>query len=154
MGINLRNNLTHKIMKTLKIMLAGIALLFASVAANATVKLHPNPITQTDVVNMYINAVTTGNTDNLDKILDNDLQFNTARGANVNTLNKDQLVDFIKANTVSGLAVTTDTTVLTSDNGTLKVKVDFKYDGYTRTDVLSLVKTNSWKVTSVDSSTK
>ncbi len=141
-------------MKTLKIMLAGIALLFASVAANATVKLHPNPITQTDVVNMYINAVTTGNTDNLDKILDNDLQFNTARGANVNTLNKDQLVDFIKANTVSGLAVTTDTTVLTSDNGTLKVKVDFKYDGYTRTDVLSLVKTNSWKVTSVDSSTK
>jgi len=154
MVINLRNNLTHKIMKTLKIMLAGIALLFASVAANATVKLHPNPITQTDVVNMYINAVTTGNTDNLDKILDNDLQFNTARGANVNTLNKDQLVDFIKANTVSGLAVTTDTTVLTSDNGTLKVKVDFKYDGYTRTDVLSLVKTNSWKVTSVDSSTK
>lgn len=154
MVINLRNNLTHKIMKTLKIMLAGIALLFASVAANATVKLHPNPITQTDVVNMYINAVTTGNTDNLDKILDNDLQFNTARGANVNTLNKDQLVDFIKANTVSGLAVTTDTTVLTSDNGTLKVKVDFKYDGYTRTDVLSLVKTNSWKVTAVDSSTK
>jgi hypothetical protein len=154
MVINLRNNLTHKIMKTLKIMLAGIALLFASVAANATVKLHPNPITQTDVVNMYINAVTTGNTDNLDKILDNDLQFNTARGANVNTLNKDQLVDFIKANTVTGLAVTTDTTVLTSDNGTLKVKVDFKYDGYTRTDVLSLVKTNGWKVTSVDSSTK
>jgi hypothetical protein len=154
MVINLRNNLTHKIMKTLKIMLAGIALLFASVAANATVKLHPNPITQTDVVNMYINAVTTGNTDNLDKILDNDLQFNTARGANVNTLNKDQLVDFIKDNTVSGLAVTTDTTVLAMDNGTAKVKVDFKYDGYTRTDVLSLVKTNGWKVTSVDSSTK
>ena len=154
MVINLRNNLTHKIMKTLKIMLAGIALLFASVAANATVKPHTNPITQTDVVNMYIDAITTGKTDNLDKILDNDLQFNTARGANVNTLNKDQLVDFIKANTVSGLAVTTDTTVLTSDNGTLKVKVDFKYDGYTRTDVLSLVKTNSWKVTSVDSSTK
>jgi len=141
-------------MKTLKIMLAGITLLFASVAANATVKPHANPVTQTDVVNMYINAITTGSTDNLDKVLDNDLQFNTTRGANVNTLNKDQLLDFIKANTVAGLAVTTDSTVLTSDNGTVKVKVDFKYDGYTRTDVLSLVKTNSWKVTSVDSSTK
>jgi len=141
-------------MKTLKLMLAGIALLFASVAANASVKPHTNQVTQTDVVNMYINAITTGNTNNLDKILDNSLQFNTARGENVNTLNKDQLVDFIKANTVAGVTVTTDTTVLSEDEGTAKIKVNFKYDGYTRTDILSLDKTNDWKITSVDSSTK
>jgi len=141
-------------MKTLKLMIAGIALLFASVAANATVKPHTNQLTETDIVNMYIDAITKGNTGNLDKILDNNMQFNTTRGENVSSLDKYQLADFIKTNTVSGLAVTTDTAVLTEDNGSAKIKVSFKYDGYTRTDILSLEKTNGWKITSVDSSTK
>ena len=139
-------------MKTLKSMVAGIALLLACITANATVKTRINQPTEKDVVNMYINAITNGKADNLDKILDNDLQFNIQRGQNVNTLNKNQVVDYIKNNTVADNTVNTTTTVLTDDDSISKVKIEFKYSGFTRTDIVTLDKTVGWKISTVNSS--
>jgi Putative lumazine-binding len=140
-------------MKTLKLMLAGIALLFTSIAANATVKPHDQP-SQNDVVNMYVNAITTGSTVDLGKILDNEMQFNIMRGENTTTLNKAQLLDYLKNNTVTTTAVTTKTTVLTDDGNAAKIKVEFKYSDYTRTDVITLTKSGNWKIANVDSTFK
>ena len=139
-------------MKTLKSMVTGIALLLACITANATVKTRINQPTEKDVVNMYINAITNGKADNLDKILDNDLQFNIQRGQNVNTLNKNQVVDYIKNNTVADNTVNTITTVLTDDDSISKVKIEFKYSGFTRTDIVTLDKTVGWKISTVNSS--
>jgi len=141
-------------MKTLKLILAGIALLFASVAANATAKSHTIQPTQDDVLNIYVNAVTKGSVNGLDGILDSELKFNTMRGDNVSTLNKDQFIEYVKASAVSGTQVNTVKTVLESDDNAAKIKIEFQYDGYTRTDVVTLAKTNEWEVTAVDSSTK
>jgi len=141
-------------MKTLKLMLAGIALLFTSVAANAAVKSAKNEPTQADVVNMYINAIKTGTTTDLTKLLSSDMQFNLKRGENVNTLNKEQLLDYLKNNTVANTDVTTTTTVLTDDGNASRVKVEFKYDGYTRIDEITLTKSSGWKIANVDSTFK
>jgi len=139
-------------MKTLKSMVAGIALLLACITANATVKSRINQPTEKDVVNMYINAITNAKADDLDKILDNDLQFNMHRGDNVNTLNKNQLVDYVKNNTIADNSVSTTTTVLADDDAISKVKIEFKYNGFTRTDIVTLNKALGWKIAVVNSS--
>jgi len=143
------NNLKHNVMKTLKSTLAVIALLFACVAANATAKTKPS---QTDVLNTYIADVSTHQTTDLNKVLDDDMHFNLKRGENVNTLNKDELIQFLQQSTATNPPVKTDTTILQQDDNTATVKVVFKYDSFTRTDVVTLSKAFGWKVTNVDSS--
>ena len=140
-------------MKTLKSMLAGTVLLFVCFAANASVKAAEKP-TKTDVINMYVDAITHGKTDQLNNILDDQIQFNMQRGENVNTLNKDQLIATLKQNGASDASVTTTTTVLTDDDNASMVRVDFKYSDYVRTDVVTLSKTNGWAITKVTSSFK
>lgn len=138
-------------MKTLKLMLAGIAVLFASVAANAAVKSAKNEPTQSDVVNMYINAIKTGTITDITKRLNDDMQFNLKRGENVNTLNKTQLLDYLQNNTVVNAVVSTTTTVLTDDGNAAHVKVEFRYDGYTRIDEITLTKSSGWRIANIDS---
>lgn len=141
-------------MKTLKSMLAGIILLLAFVTVNASAKSHTSQPTQTDVVNIYISAITNGKVNDLNKVLDNEMHFNIVRGENTNTMDKNELLDYLKNNTVAGVTVTTTTTVLNNDDSSAKIKVEFKYDGYTRIDILTLDKTLGWKITNVDSSNK
>jgi hypothetical protein len=138
-------------MKTLKLMFVAIALLFTAVAANAAVKTAKNELSQSDVVNMYINAIKTGTTTDLTKQLNDDMKFNIKRGDNVNTLDKTQLVDYVQNNTVANAVIGTTTTVLTDDGQFAHVKVEFKYDGYTRVDEITLSKSSGWKIASVDS---
>ena len=136
-------------MKTLKSMLAGIALLFICVAANAITKPTVGKLTRDEVVKIYIDATTSGNVRNLNTVLDDDLQFDIQRGQNVNTLNKNQLIDYLKNNTVSDPSVKTTTKVEQEDDNSSVVKVEFKYDGYTRTDEVTLYKTTGWLITKV-----
>jgi hypothetical protein len=136
-------------MKTLKSMLAVIALLFVGAAANA--KTGGNA-TKEDAINTYITAISTGNTGDLSTELENDMQFNIHRGDNVTSLNKDELVNNIKQVGASQ-PLSTNTSVLEDDPYSAQVKVEFKYDGYTRTDVVTLDKTTGWMITKVDRTT-
>jgi len=140
-------------MKTLKSMLAAIIILFTSVAvSNAAVK--PGQPSQNDVVNIYINAVSNGRATDIDKYLDDELQFNVHRGSNVTTLNKDQVLDYLKQSIGSNTPVSTNITVMQQDDGAAKIKIDFKYDGYARTDVVTLNKTFGWKITNIESTSR
>jgi hypothetical protein len=140
-------------MKTLKSMLAGIIILFSGVAAsNAAVKADQP--SQSDVVNIYVSDVSNGKAADLDKYLDDELQFNVHQGSNITTLNKDQVLDYLKQSTGSNSPVNTNVTVMQQDDATAKIKVEFKYDSYTRTDVVTLSKSLGWRITSVDSTTK
>jgi hypothetical protein len=138
-------------MKTLKLTLTAIALLLVGTIANkASAK---DKITKGDVVNIYIDAIATGKTQDVDKVLDDELQFNMKRGSNVNTVNKN---DFLSSLTNAGASNPqhTETTVLQGDDNSEKVKIEFKYDGFSRTDVVTLNRSFAWKITSVDSSYK
>jgi hypothetical protein len=141
-------------MKTLKSVLTGIALLFICAAANATVHPIADKPTKTDIINIYIDAITHGKVNTLANVLDDAVEYDVMRGENVNALNKDQLIQSLKAAGTSDATVTTETTILADDDDASTVKVEFKYADYIRTDVVTLSKTNSWAITKVVTSTK
>ena len=130
-------------------MLAGITLLFICVAANAITKPTTGKLTRDDVVKIYIDATTNGNVSKLDNVLADDMQFNIQRGDYVNTLDKNQLIDYLKNNATSDPSVKTNTTVMQEDDNSSVIKVEFKYDGYSRTDEVTLNKTFGWVITTV-----
>ena len=136
-------------MKPLKSMLAGIALLFICAAANAITKPTTGKLTRDEVVKIYIDATTSGNVSNLNNVLADDLQFDIQRGDNVHILDKDQLIDYLKNNATSEPSVKTTTTVVQEDDNSSVIKVEFKYDGYSRTDEVTLNKTLGWVITTV-----
>jgi hypothetical protein len=140
-------------MKTLKSALAAIIILFTSVAVS-NAKVKTDQPSQTDVVNMYVTAVSNGKSTDMDKYFDDALQFNVHQGTNVTSLDKDQVLDYLKQGTGSNAPVNTNVTVMQQDDSSAKIKVDFKYDSYTRTDVVTLSKSFGWKITSVDSTSK
>ena len=136
-------------MKTLKSILAGIALLSICVAANAITKPTTGKLTRDEVVKIYIDATTSGNVSKLDNVLSDDLQFYLQRGDYVSTLDKNQLIDYLKNNTTSDPSVKTTTTIMREDDNSSVIKVEFKYDGYSRTDEVTLNKTFGWVITTV-----
>jgi hypothetical protein len=139
-------------MKTLKSLLAGITLLFVCVAANA----KPANVKETkdDVVKIYIDDITNGKISDLNTIFDDDLEFNMQRGENVNTWNKGQLLDYLKNNATADPSVKTTTTVTQDGDEASVVKVEFKYDSYTRIDTITLARTDGWKITKIKSEFK
>jgi hypothetical protein len=154
MDINLKINLNKKTMKTLKSMLAGIALLFICLAANAITKPANSKPTKDDVLKIYIDAITNGKISNLNNVLDDDMQFDMQRGENVNTLNKAQLLEYLKNNATSDPSVKTTTAVEQEDDNSSVIKVEFKYDGYSRTDEVTMMSKNGWVITKVVSTFK
>ena len=136
-------------MRTLKSILAGIALLFICVAANAITKPTTGKLTRDEVVKVYIDATISGNVSKLDNVLSDDLQFYLQRGDYVSTLDKNQLIDYLKNNTTSDPSVKTTTTIMREDDNSSVIKVVFKYDGYSRTDEVTLNKTFGWVITTV-----
>ena len=136
-------------MRTLKSILAGIALLFICVAANAITKPATGKLTRDEVLKIYIDATTNGNAGKLDNVLADDLQFYLQRGDYVNTLDKTELIDYVKNNTTPDPSVKTTTTIMREDDNSSVIKVVFKYDGYSRTDEVTLNKTFGWVITTV-----
>jgi hypothetical protein len=141
-------------MKTLKSILTGIALLFICAAANAAINtINPNP-PKADVVNIYIEAIAHGKISGLDNVLNEDMQYNMQRGENVKTLNKQQLLDYLKNSPGANSPVTTSTSVIADDDETYVVKVQFKYDDLVRTDVVTVTKAGGWQISKVLTSFK
>ena len=124
-------------------------MLFISVAANAITKPVAGKLTRDEVVKIYIDATTSGNVTKLENVLSDDLQFNIERGDYVKILDKNQLIDDLKNNTVSDKSVKTTTTFMREDDNSAEIKVEFKYNGYSRTDEVTLNKTFGWVITAV-----
>ena len=141
-------------MKTLKAMMIGLALLVFCGVANAGVKVLHNP-TKDEVVDTYVNAVTQGDLKGIDDAIDEDAQFNTVRGDHVNTLNKGQLLDYLKdnANTKQDCKCTSAVMLDTDDKYVKKVVMQF--GDITRTDVVTAERAGEgWKITKVETSFK
>lgn len=136
-------------MKSLKLMLTGIAFLFVCAAASATVNPGNNKPTKADVVNTYINAIAHGKVANLENALNDSFTYNLLRGQFINTLNKEQLINYLASNPALNAAVTITTSIVQDDDDLLVEKVEFKYDSYSHTDMLTLNKSNDWEITKV-----
>jgi hypothetical protein len=136
-------------MRTLKSTLASIALLFICVTGNAISKPTTGKLTKDEVVKIYIDATTSGNVSKLNNVLADDLEFYIQRGDYVKTLDKNQLIDYLKNDATSDPLAKTTTTVMQEDDNSSVIKVEFKYDGYSRTDEVTLYKATGWLITKI-----
>ena len=142
-------------MKTLKAMVMGLALLLVCGVSQAAPVTSHNITTKDGVVDAYVNAVVHGKIDGFSDLIDDDAQFNMKRGSSVNTLNKPQVLDGLKLNENIEQDCQCTKTVMQDSDDMSVIKVDMKYNDFTRTDVITAQRAgNWWKITKVETSFK
>ena len=141
-------------MKTLKAMMMGMVSLLICGASQATSLIsHDN--SKDKAIDTYLNAVVHGKLAGIDDAIDNEAQFDMKRGNNVNTLTKAQIISALKANENVEQDCQCTKTVVRDDDDMKVMKVDMKYNDFTRTDVITTEHAGSgWKITKVETSFK
>jgi hypothetical protein len=142
-------------MKTLKAMVMGLALLLVCGVSQAASVTNHNNSTKDEVIDAYLNAVVHGKINGLSDIVDDEAQFNMKRGSSVNTLNKSQILNSLKSSENVEQDCQCTKTVMQDSEDMSVIKVDMKYNDFTRTDVITAQRIgNGWKITKVETSFK
>lgn len=139
-------------MKTLKSILLGLALIITSnfVKADDIAKL-----TKDYAVNTYIEAVAHGKLDGFAQVLDNGVKFSMMRGSQSLNFSKSEMLNFMKSTKNTDHECKVNTSTVESNGEVAIVKVDLEYDGFTRSNLVTITNTgNGWKITSVYSTFK
>ena len=136
-------------MKTLKSIILGLALLIvcgvAKAADNAAFSYS-----KTHAIDTYVDAMTRGELNGLNDVLDQSVKFSMLKGKNVISFTKKEMVDFLQSNKNVEQTCTTSTSVVESNDDISVVKVDMQFDGFVRTNYVTLTNTgNGWKITNV-----
>jgi len=140
-------------MKTLKAIVMGLALLFVGAVSQAAPSGHN--LSKEEALDTYLNAVVHGKTAGIDDAIDDDATFYMKRGDNVNTLTKSQIISALKANENIEQDCKCTKTVMQDDDDISKIKVEMKYNDFTRVDVITTTHSgNKWLITSVETSYK
>ncbi|RCH54395.1 hypothetical protein DJ568_13200 [Mucilaginibacter hurinus] len=136
-------------MKTLKSILLGLALLITTNIVKAD---DGEMLTKDYAITTYIDAVTHGKFEGLNKVLDNNVKFSMMRGKEVITFNKSDMLNSLKASKNTEQDCTVNTTTIESNGEVAIVKVDLQYSGFTRSNLVTVSNTgNGWKITNVHS---
>lgn len=134
-------------------MMMGLALLFVCAVSHAAPVGHN--LSKEEALDTYLNAVVHGKTAGIENAIDDDATFYMKRGDNVNTLTKSQIVGALKASENIEQDCKCTKTVMQDDDDVSKVKVEMKYNDYTRVDVITTTHSGSnWLITSVETSFK
>jgi len=124
-------------MKTLKSILLGLALVVVSTVANAK-NLSAFTVSKNDALNAYVNAVVHGKVDGIENVLAKDVKFVMYRGDKEFNLNKKQLLESLKASENVEQNCTYTTSVMDESNNKMVVKLIMRYDGYVRTNLITI----------------
>ena len=136
-------------MKTLKSILLGIALLAVGSAVKAN-NTNNDELTKTHAINTYVDAMTRGKLQGLNDVLDKSVQFSMLRGKTVLSFSRKEMLDYFQSNKNTEQTCTTSTSIIESDANVAVVKVDMKYDGFVRSNYVTIANTgNGWKITNV-----
>jgi hypothetical protein len=137
-------------MKTLKSIILGLALLLVCGAVKANPVTDNENLTATHAVNTYVDAITRGKLAGLNDVLDQTVKFSMLRGKKMLSFDKKQMMDFFKGDKNVEQACTTSTDIVESNADIKVVKVDMKYDGFTRSNYVTVTNTgDGWKITNV-----
>src|SRR5437762_1041488 len=120
-------------MKILKSIVLGLALIIACTAAKADGKL-----TKAEVLDIFMNASAHGKMEKFESVLANDMEYYIQRGNRTLKADKKQMVDFYKTNQNVEQSCKCTTTTLEDSDKYMIVKVEMKYDGYTRVNVFTI----------------
>jgi hypothetical protein len=136
-------------MKTLKSMMLGLAMIVVCGAVKANTNDNGD-LTKTHAINTYVAAMTQGKLSGLNDVLDKSAAFSMVRGKKVLSFDKKQMLDYLQANKNTEQVCTTSTSVVQNDPNIAIVKVDMKYDNFTRSNYITIANTGSgWKITNV-----
>ena len=135
-------------MKTLKSLFLGLALL---VITNVVKADEPAAvITRNQAISTYINAMTLGNNAGLNEVIDQSAKFSILRGKGVISFDKADLMKFADQNQNIKQACTTTTTEIESNADMSVVRVDMKFENFTRSNYVTMANTeDGWKITNV-----
>lgn len=137
-------------MKTLKSMMFGLALLMVCGTLNANAKPIGDNLTKTYAVNTYINAITRGKLDGLNEVLDKSVKFSMLRGTDMLSFDKKEMLGFMRNDRNVQQTCLTSTHVVESSNDVAVVRVDMRYDNFTRSNYVTVANTGAgWKITNV-----
>ena len=128
-------------MKTLKSILLGLTLLVASTVANAKT-LPAVALTKNDVLNSYVNAVVHGKIEGVENIFDKNLKFVMYRNDKEFNLNKAELLESLKASENVEQKCTYTTSIVSDKDSKMVVKLIMKYEGYVRTNTITISQKN------------
>lgn len=135
-------------MKTLKSIALGLALLATVATANAAVK--PEKLTKNHAIETYVDAVSHGKLAGINDVLDDDVKFSMMRGKEVMNFDKSEMVKYLKNSENVEQACTVTTSEVESNDMMAVVKVDMKFDGFTRSNFVTISNTGEgWKITNV-----
>ncbi|MCO5933966.1 nuclear transport factor 2 family protein [Mucilaginibacter sp. RB4R14] len=136
-------------MKTFQSVTLALALLITCSFAKAKDVPSEN-LTKTHAINTYVDAMTRGRVSNLSQVIDQSAKFDIQRGNTVLSYNKKEMTDFLKAGKNVEQACTTSTRIVENNTDMAVVKVDMKYDHFTRSNYVTLANTGTgWKITNV-----
>lgn len=137
-------------MKTLRTLLIGVALFTVCTAAKATFRTDEGNMSKNFAINTYIDAMTRGKADGMNEVLDPTVKFSMLRGKQVISFTKKEMLDYLKTNKNVEQTCTTSTQIIANDADHSVVKVDMQFEGFVRTNYVTLANTgNGWKITNV-----
>jgi hypothetical protein len=136
-------------MKTLKSIMLGLVLLVVCGAAKAT-GIDAEKLTKNYAINTYIDAMSRGRLSGLTDVLAPDAAFSMLRGTKVQSYSKAEMINYLKENRNVEQTCTINTTIVESNADISLVKVDMKFDGFVRSNYVTLANTgDGWKITNV-----
>jgi stalled ribosome rescue protein Dom34 len=148
------HNLNYNIMKTLKSIVLGLALLVVCGAAKAN-NTTDDKLSSNYAINTFVDAMTHGKLAGINEVIDKSAEFNMVRGKKVLSFNKNEMLDFFKNNKNVEQDCTTTTSIVESNANVTIVNVAMKYDGFVRNNYVTIANTgNGWKITNVYSTFK
>lgn len=137
-------------MKTFRTLMIAVALFTVCTAAEATIHTDEANMSKNFAINTYIDAMTRGRSTGMNEVLDPTVKFTMLRGKKVLSFSKKQMLDYLKADKDVEQNCTTDTEILQNDADQSVVKVDMKFDGFVRSNYVTLANTgNGWKIINV-----
>lgn len=139
-------------MKTLKLFLTALTLFTAFTAANAKENTTPVLPLQDYAIYTYVNVMCHGNLNGVDEVFDKNAKFSMVRGKSVVSSDKDQMVKYWQQSQHVEQDCTVSTSVVDSNADVTVVKVDMKYENFTRSNYVTIANTaDGWKITNVHS---
>ena len=137
-------------MKTLRTLLIGVALFTVCTAAKATIHTDEATMSKNFAINTYIDAMTHGKSAGMKEVLDPTVKISMLRGKQVVSFSKKEMLDFLETTKNVEQVCTTNSQVIENDANQSVVKVDMKFDGFVRTNYVTLANTgNGWKIINV-----
>jgi hypothetical protein len=138
-------------MKTLRLLMLSLGMLTALNIVNAKNIFDDGIYTKTHAIDTYVDAVTRGKLEGFDEVLDPSAKFTTLKAnKHLVSYTKNEMISFLGKIKNVEENCTTSTDVIENTADMIVVKVDMKFENFTRSNYVSIANTgNGWKIINV-----